>query len=78
MKQLSGVCQALADAAERLPHLSHVSLGMELDALLSSSNAAGVAPLAGIKQLTSLAFVEYQVRDAIQSTSAYNHVPVLT
>lgn len=62
VKQLMGVCQALAAAGGRLPHLAHISMGMELDALLSSSGAAGVAPLAGLTQLTSLAFVEYQVR----------------
>lgn len=62
MKQLTGVCQAIANAADRLPHLAHISMGMELDALLSSSSAAGVSPLAALTQLTSLAFVEYQVR----------------
>lgn len=69
VKQLSGVCQALADAADRLPHLSHLSMGMELDALLTSSNAAGVAPLAAMKQITSLAFVEYQVRTPMRPTA---------
>jgi hypothetical protein len=58
------VCQALADAADRLPNLAHISLGMELDALLSSHQAAGVSPLSGLTQLTSLAFVEYQVGPA--------------
>lgn len=60
VKQLTGVCEALAAAGGRLPHLAHISMGMELDALLSSSGAAGVAPLARLTQLTSLAFVEYQ------------------
>jgi hypothetical protein len=61
VKQLTEVCQAIADAADRLPHLAYISMGMELDALLSSSSAAGVSPLAALTQLTSLAFVEYQV-----------------
>lgn len=55
------MCHSLADAAEHLPHLAHISFAMELDALLSSSQAAGLSPLAGLKQLTSLAFVGYQV-----------------
>jgi hypothetical protein len=61
VKQLTEVCQAIAYAADRLPQLAHISMGMELDALLSSSSAAGVSPLAALTQLTSLAFVEYQV-----------------
>lgn len=61
VKQLSDVCQSLADAAEHLPHLAHITFACELDALLSSSQAAGLSPLAGLKQLTSLAFVGYQV-----------------
>lgn len=61
VKQLSALCQALSDAAPQLPHLRLISWGCELDALLSSSGAAGLSTLTGCKQLTSLAFVEYQV-----------------
>lgn len=64
VKQLSDLCQALSDAADKLPNLRHLSMGMELDALLSSNGGAGLSPLAGCTQLTSLSLAQYQVSTA--------------
>lgn len=62
--QLQGTCAALAAAAPRIPHLRHISLGMELDALLRNSRGKVLNPLAALTQLTSLALVEYQYMPA--------------
>lgn len=69
VKQLSELCEALSDAADCLPQLRHLSIGMELDALLSSGQGAGLTPLAGCTQLTSISLVEYQVRRKEQKGS---------
>jgi hypothetical protein len=58
--QLHTTCTTLAAAGPRMPQLRHISLGMELDALLRNSKGAVLAPLAGLTQVTSLALVEYQ------------------
>jgi hypothetical protein len=58
--QLRTTCTTLAAAGPRMPQLCHISLGMELDALLRNSKGAVLSPLAGLTQLTSVALVEYQ------------------
>lgn len=76
VKQLSELCQALSDAADKLPNLRHLSMGMELDALLSSNGGAGLSALAGCTQLTSLSLAQYQVSTAelgATSDGAWQH-----
>ncbi|WIA12024.1 hypothetical protein OEZ85_012104 [Tetradesmus obliquus] len=58
--QLATSCATLAAAGPRMPQLRHISLGMELDALLRNSQGAVLAPLSGLTQITSLALTEYQ------------------
>lgn len=59
VKQLRETCAALAAAAPRLAALRHVSIGAELDALLSNSKGHVLAPLSALTQLTSLALSDF-------------------
>lgn len=60
MKQLHSLCLGLATSVKQLPRLQHISLGMELDALLSDSQKTVLNPLGQLTQLTSLAITDYQ------------------
>jgi len=60
VSQLATSCRQLAAAASTLPNLRHISLGMELDALVSNSRGQVLAPLSALTQLTSLALSDYQ------------------
>lgn len=60
VKQLHTLCVDLAASAEQLPHLQHMSLGMELDTLLSDSQKSVLNPLGQLTHLTSLAITDYQ------------------
>lgn len=60
MKQLHTLCLGLAASVPRLPHLQHMSMGLELDALLSESQKTALNPLVHLTQLTSLAITDYQ------------------
>eukprot|EP00775_Hariotina_reticulata_P012991 gene12991-13120_t len=60
VSQLATSCRQLAAAASKLPNLRHISLGMELDALLSNSRGEVLTPLSALTQLTSLQLSDYQ------------------
>jgi hypothetical protein len=74
--QLHNTCATLAAAGPRMPQLRHISLGMELDALLRNSSGAVLAPLSGLTQITSLSLAEYQYLPADAPThEGYAIVP---